>query len=331
MPSAFLTGGTGFLGRNVLERLTAAGWQVHALHRSETPPGHWHGEQVRPVRGDIIDADALPALMPEGLDAVFHIAADTSPWSGHRKRQERVNVEGTRAAIAAARQRKARKFVHVSSVSVFGHHDGLVTETTPQTGETSWVGYVRTKAIAERLVREAAADGLDATILNPAHIMGRYDSSNWARLFQLIERDALPGVPPGGGCFANVGDVADAVLAAVAKGRRGENYILGGPHARFLEVARGIADLLGKQKPERTAPAILLKTIARIHDLMSRVTGREPDITPEGAYFVCHDERVSSAKAIAELGYRETPLAQSLAECHAWLKEAGLIGDRKDS
>lgn len=326
MRTAFLTGGTGFLGRHVIERLCDAGWTVHALHRGDRAPDFWRHPSIIPAKGDLADAAGLGLPMPAGVDTVFHIAADTSPWSGHRARQELVNIGGTRAILDAMAAKSARRLVHVSSVSVYGHHDGVITEETPQLGEQSWVGYVRTKAIAERLVREAAAAGTDAVILNPGHIIGRYDSSNWARLFQLIDRDALPGVPPGAGCFANAAAVADAVIKAADTGGAGENFILGGPHARFLDVARIIAGLLGKPQPERTALAFLLKGLARLKDIGSRLTGREPDITPEGAYFVCHDERVSSRKAEKLLGYRLVPLEQSLGESHAWLKEAGLLG-----
>jgi len=323
--TAFVTGATGFLGRNLMDRLAAAGWEITALHRSADPPEAWAALPVTPVRGDVTDAAAVARAMPRGVEAVFHLAADTTPWRGARVRQEAVNIGGTEAVIAAARTANAGRLVHVSTCSVWGHHRGIVDETRRQRGRGSWVGYVRTKAEAEQRVRAAAADGLDAVVVNPAHILGRYDASNWSRLFFLIDRDVLPGVPPGGGCFANAGDVAEAMIAAAAHGRRGENYILGGPHASFLALVREIAGLLGKPAPRRASPAWLLKSVARIGDLKSRFTGRPPDLTPEAAYFVCHDERVSSGKAQAELGYRETPVARSLAQCHGWLVEEGLL------
>lgn len=325
MTDIFVTGGTGFLGRHLLERAHAAGHRVTALCRGAVP-SEWASLGIRPAEGRLDDAESLCRAMPDGVDTVFHLAADTSSWRGDRARQERTNVGGTEAAIEATRRVGARRLVHVSSISVWGHPGGVIDETTPQRGRDSRVGYARTKAIAEDRVRAAVAEGLDAVIVNPTHILGRHDRANWARLFLLMDRGKLPGVPPGGGCFANAGDVAAGILAAAEVGRRGENYILGGPWARFLEVTRIIAGLLGKPAPRRATPAALLYLAGAIGDLKGMLTGRAPDITLDAAWFVCHEERSDCSRARAELGYRTTPLESSLAECHAWLAAEGLIG-----
>lgn len=280
-------------------------------------------------RGDLSDSDHLAIGMARAKDAVFHVAADTSPWRGHRERQMMVNLGGTKAVIAAARTSGIGRLVHVSSISVWGHHSGIVNEDSVQTGRQSWVGYVKSKALAEDAVREAVAGGLDAVIVNPTHILGRYDTTGWARLFLLMDKDALPGVPPGGGCFANAGEVARAMVCASTEGVAGQNYILGGPHASFLTVAKEIARLLGKPEPMRAIPAFAMKGVARLHDIKARITGREPDITPEAAYFVCHDERASSGRAKDVLGYRETALSLSLKESHDWLLSQGLSAVEK--
>ncbi|WP_281302162.1 MULTISPECIES: NAD-dependent epimerase/dehydratase family protein [unclassified Iodidimonas] len=336
MKHAFVTGGTGFLGRTLLEQLADEGWQVAALYRGDAPPPFFADHGVTAVRADLGDGDALARAMkecaPHGLDAVFHVAADTSAWRAHRDRQMAVNLDGTRAVIHAMRaldhggKAGPPRLIHVSSISVWGHHPRPIDETLPQKGRESWVGYVKSKALAEDAVRAAVADGLDAVIVNPAHILGRYDTNNWARLFLLIHSGTLPGVPPGAGSFAHAGAVARAMIAAVEKGGRGENYILGGPHATFLDLAREIARLLDKPQPRRAIPAALLKMVAHGHDLRSRVSGKEPDITPEAAYFVCHDEQALSDRAARVLDYQIVPYEKSLKESHEWLQSQGLLG-----
>lgn len=317
---AFVTGGTGFIGRHLLDVLDEQGWHVTALHRSPARQPAVEADRLNPVMGDLTDPESVTAAMPEGLDAVFHVAADTSPWRGHRQRQAAVNVGGTEAVIAAARATGARRLVHVSTVAVWGHHPGPVVESLPQKGRDHWVGYVRTKFEAEQRVKGAA--DLSPVICNPGHVLGRYDNGNWGRLFRMIQDGSLPGVPPGGGSFANGRQVAEALVAAADKGAAGENYLLGGPHLSFAALAERIAGLLGKPAP-KPLPAVALKALGQINQAVSLITGRAPDVTPESAYFVCHDERIDSSKAIATLGYREIPVETSLRECFEWQIKAG--------
>ncbi len=325
MPQAFLTGGTGFVGRNLAEVLSDAGWRVTALVRAGSKAGPLKELGIETVEGRLEDTESLRAAMPEGLDVIFHVAADTSPWRGHRARQWRTNVEGTRNMLRVAMEAGASRFVHTSTIAVYGHQDGRFDERAEKRGRGSWIGYVNSKSVAEAAVHEAVEGGLDAVILNPGHILGRYDSHNWARMFRMVRDDTLPGVPPGAGCFANVREVAKAHLKAAEVGLKGENYLLGGPHETFLAMVREIARILDMEPPHKTLPAIVIKTAARLKDLASRITGRPPDLTPEGAYFVCQDENFSSKKANDQLGYRARPITDSLIESYAWLKESGRI------
>jgi len=159
----------------------------------------------------------------------------------------------------------------------------------------------------------------------PAHIFGPGDTHNWSRLIRLIDQRRLPGAPPGSGAFADVREVARAELAAYRLGRFGERYLLGGEHARFLDLIQRIGRLLNRPTPARATPAFALKAYAHASDLWSRVTRRAPEITPEAAAYTCHDLRVDSAKAIRELGYRETPLDTMLADTVAWMRGAGML------
>lgn len=322
MPSAFVTGGTGFIGRHLMDVLTEQGWQIRALHRTDSDLSSWYGKPITPVQGDLADADALKAAIPKNCDTLFHVAADTSPWRGDASRQWRTNVIGTEAVIDACRTQGVGRLVHVSTVAVWGHHAGPVCEDTPQKGEEHWVGYVRSKYEAEQRVK--AAHDLSRVICNPGHVLGRYDAGNWGRLFRMIKDSALPGVPPGAGSFANGRQVAEALVHAAARGRDGENYLLGGPYLSFQDLAAMIAHMVGRQAP-KPLPAFALKTLGQINDWISRFTRKAPDLTPESAYFVCHKERIDSARAIKELGYQEIPVHESLKDCYDWQITQGLL------
>ena len=127
MPTAFVTGATGFIGMNLVEVLTAAGWEVTALHRRSADIGRLHRFPVALAEGDVTEPESLGRAIPDGVDAVFHVAASTSVWRRRDAEQERTNVTGTRYVVAAALERGARRLVHTSSVAAYGSHEGRIS------------------------------------------------------------------------------------------------------------------------------------------------------------------------------------------------------------
>ncbi|MEZ5461107.1 NAD-dependent epimerase/dehydratase family protein [Dokdonella sp.] len=321
-----LTGATGFLGRHLLSRLQETGIEVAAIVRSADAAAEMSGLGVVVTKGSIGEPDALREALSVPTDCVFHVAADTRQWRRHEDQQSRTNIDGTRNVIEAAQAAGVRRLVHTSSVSAYGQQEETLTESSPRLGQQSWINYERTKAIAEELVLEADARGrIEAVVLNPAHILGPGDTHNWASMFLLIDQDKLPGVPPGSGAFADVREIAKAQLAAWRLDAHGQSYLLGGAQASFLELVQTIARELGRKVPEKTLPAGFLRGYARVLDAISRVTGREPSITPQAVSFTCHHLRVDSSKAMRELGYQLTPLDVLVHDTCEWLREQGML------
>jgi nucleoside-diphosphate-sugar epimerase len=128
--SAFVTGGTGFLGLNLIEQLAARDWQVTALHRPGSDIRLLSRFPVRRVEGDILDVESLRRTMPQGVDAVFHVAADISMWSGHNARQTRINVEGTRHVVETALEAGVRRLVHTSTWNTYGLWQGAIAPSS---------------------------------------------------------------------------------------------------------------------------------------------------------------------------------------------------------
>ena len=325
MPTAFVTGATGFLGRHLIDVLLEAGWSITAMVRNTSAAAKTLSPEVTLVPGDLTQPESMRKAMPRHVDCVFHTAADTSTWSREAARQKKINVNGTAVLLQIIQDKEAKRMVHVSTTSVFGEHHGPVTEETPRLGAESWVSYVRTKSFAERKVKEAVERGLSATIVNPTHIVGRYDSHNWARLITMMADGTLPGTPPGGGNFANGRAVAEGILAAYHNGKDGENYILGGPQATFYEFLEIAAAKIGKGKPKKPMPPFILKILSRLLGFVSVITGKRPMITPEEANFSCEVLDARSDKAVRDLGFRIVPLEQSIDESIAWLKEENLL------
>jgi dihydroflavonol-4-reductase len=325
---AFVTGGTGFVGMNLVRQLVGQGWDVTALVRSNSPLEDIAGLDVVLAKGDITDAASLRSAMPKGVDGVFHVAASTNIWSRNNDMQTRVNVDGTRNMVEAALAAGARRFIHCSSFIVWGFVDHLLTEESERSANADWINYVRTKHEAERIVKRAVAErGLDAVILNPAHILGPGDRHNWSRVISLVDAGKLPGVPPGGGAFSDVREVARAHINAFHEGRTGENYLLGGEDEMFFDVVRITGQLLGRKVPKHPSPGWLLKLVARAYVAAAAITGRAPDLTPEGAAMITRHIECDSGKAVGELGYRFTPVRQLLEDTIGWMRAKKMLNE----
>lgn len=318
--TAFVTGATGFVGTNLVAALLTQQWRVLALVRNPERIAYLSRFNIELIEGDLDDAAQLAKRIPSQCDAVFHVAGDTSLWPPHRPRQYRTNVLGTRHMVQAALQQQVRRFIHTSSISAFGERDDVVDELSTPRGAESSIHYYQTKALAEQEVRAGISQGLPAVLINPCHILGPYDTANWARLFRLLKRGELPGIPPGTGMFCDVREVVDAHIAAVDKGRLGLNYFLGGEPIRFLDLMQLAADRLQVPCPTRTVPKWLLYLLGASKELIATITSEEPDITRESARIVCGHVRCNSDAAIRDLDYQITPVQQLVEDTLNWLQ-----------
>jgi nucleoside-diphosphate-sugar epimerase len=324
MRTAMVTGATGFVGLHVVERLVVEGWRVVALHRTTSKLDLLRRFPVELAVGSLDAPDTLLAAIPEGCDAVFHVAGNTSFWSANDLAQTRDNVDGTRNVVEAAIARGAKSLVYTSSVSAYGRQDVLpFDETAKSTALTSTVNYERTKYLGELEVDKGVARGLRATILNPGHILGKYDVRGWSTMIQLVATGKLPGIPPGSGSFADARQVARAHVAAVDRGQVGGRYLLGGTDATYVEMVRIVGEITGRPVPKKAMPRWVLATYARFAQLGSFFTGKQPTVTPE--LIAAAPCSIRSDKAVHDLGYEAVPLAEMIRESYEWLRAAGIV------
>ena len=120
-------------------------------------------------------------------------------------------------------------------------------------------------------------------------------------------------------------EVARAHVAAAERGKTGENYILGGADASYLEVIRTLSDIMQRDLRARRVPAPVLHLVAHALGLVSRFTGSEPFVTPDAAAYLSATLICRSDKAIRELGYRPVPLREMLDDCYRWMQAEGLL------
>jgi len=323
--TAFVTGGTGFIGLNLVEHLTQSGWDVTALHRPNSKLTHLQKYPVRLVEGMIEDAISLERAMPEDVDAVFHVAGDTSMWPGDQQRQWRTNVQGTRNMVKTALAKRSRKFIHTSTSGVYGLPSEPFDETAPKLGKGSF-NYQHSKTMAEEEVSRGVDQGLNAVMLNPANVIGRYDWSSWSQFIRRAANRQLLLIPPGSACYCDVGAVVRAHLVATEKGRTGHNYLLGGPQASYAEIVQMVGKLLGQPTNTWVGRPFGLRLAGRAFDWLSLVTANEPMISPESAAFLSANIICRSDKAIRELDYRPASIEIMLKECIDWMIAEDRIG-----
>jgi nucleoside-diphosphate-sugar epimerase len=230
-----------------------------------------------------------------------------------------------------ALKRGARRLIHTSTSGVYGLQSRPFDETAPKLGLTSWVNYMRTKAQAEEEVQRGIDRGLDAVLLNPANIVGRYDQTGWARLLRLALDGKLFRVPPGSSSFCHAAEVARAHIAAVRHGKTGANYLLGGADGRYADLICAAGEVAGQTVRARVIRTPLLRMAARVSGWLSHWTDREPLITPEGSAYLCSHLICKSDRAVRELGYTPVPLRRMVEDWYHWSHAEGLLGNRLTS
>jgi nucleoside-diphosphate-sugar epimerase len=316
--TAFVTGGTGFVGLNLIKELMARDWDVTALHRPNSDLTFLNRFRPRLVVGAITD-NALASAIPEGTDTLFHVAGNTSMWRKGDAEQSRDNVDGTRNVVEAALARGVRRLVVTSSISAYGPVSGDVTEETPSRAADSRVNYQRSKYQAQEIALAAVPRGLEVVVMQPGAIMGPYDIGTWSRVFIMVRDGKLPGVPPAELTFTHVRECVAAHIAAADKGANGGSYLLGGENKTMLDLVREVSALLKKPAPDKEISATLLRLIAIGGDFVSNFTGKPPPITSEMADSFGRKLNVTSAKAQRELGYRIVALKDMVKDCYDWM------------
>ena len=324
MKSAFVTGSTGFLGLNLIEELCQGDWEVLAL----TLPGedlHYLSMfPVRTVTGNILDTRSLLAAMPEEVDAVFHLAGDTSTWSKHNERQRKINVDGTINTLNAAIEKNTGRFIYTSSISAFGFHTDSISETTVSTAAQSGVNYHMTKFAAEQEIRKKTGE-IQSVILNPCNVIGPYDQKNWAQTVKAVYQNRLPGYPPGLGTFAHVKDIVRAHIAAAEIENPLGQYVLGGTPVSFKEVFQTIENILGRPHSGKVISKSKLKTAMYLLQLKSWFDRQEPMITEEKYKRLVGTQLCDDRLAQRDLALQRTSLEKMFTDSYQWLLQENLL------
>ena len=327
----FITGATGYIGHRLVERLLQQGHQINALVRRIPAGDIFSHPDLTYVEGNLLDKASLERGMKD-CNQVYHLAAYARPWAKNPGTYFEINVQGTLNVLEAARQVGIEKLVYSSSCAVLGRSNGSPLTEDHVRDIHFFTEYESSKHIAETYVRSYSGKGLDTVIVSPSKVYGPglwKESNAVSHLMQLyIEGDwhVIPGDGKSLGCFCYIEDVVNGHLLAMAHGRTGEKYILGGENLALNEFFYIVKTLSGKNHFLVHIPIWLMMLFGWKEEIGASLFGRDPLIPRKWIIKYNHDLACSSEKAIRELGYKITPITEGLTTTLRWLKEERNIG-----
>jgi dihydroflavonol-4-reductase len=315
-----ITGASGHVGANLCRTLLERGDSLKVLINQYSDS--LEGLDVEKVRGNLLDPESLRRLA-EGSEIFIHLAASIS-IDGDRGVLE-TNYQGTRNVLETVQNSGVRRLLHFSSIHALLHDplDEPLDETRPL-ALADPIPYNRSKALAEQAVREAAAGGLDAVIINPTSVVGPndYKPSLIGQAIIQLYRGKIPALIPGGYNWVDVRDVVAGTLAAMEKGRRGESYLLSGHFVNLPEMYKMLLELKGKGKKLPVLPYWLAELGVPFLKAWAGLTGSKPLYTRESVKILkSAHPLISSAKAAREFGYLSRPFAKTLEDTLAWYRD----------
>ncbi|MBI4851734.1 MAG: NAD-dependent epimerase/dehydratase family protein [Acidobacteria bacterium] len=325
----FVTGGTGFVGGNLIRELTSAGIKVRALVRKGSDERNLVGLEIDKVQGDLNDEKLLTNAI-SGCEWVFHVAAHYSLCLKDSPLIYQANVEGTKNIFTASRLAGVKRIIHTSSVAAIGlESDGKIAdESTTTTVDQLISDYKKSKFLAEQLAFQAAKDGLPVVIVNPSTPIGPFDvkPTPTGDIVLKFLRRQMPVYVHTGLNLIDVRDVAKGHILAAKKGKIGERYILGNKNVTLKEILDILEKLTGLPAPKNSIPHWIPLAVSYIDELIvSKILRRNPTVTINGAKMAMHPMYYSSDKAVRELGLPQSPIEKALKDAADWFRANGYV------
>jgi nucleoside-diphosphate-sugar epimerase len=303
--TAFVTGGSGFIGGRLIRRLVGDGWSVRALARSPRSAEAVGALGAEAVQGDLDDVAALQRGAT-GCDYAFHAAAFVGGW-GKPRDYERGNVDGTRNALDACRAAGVRRFVHVGTEAALLAGDPLVEvdETAPLRPD-SRASYASTKAKAEQLVRDE--ERMETVVVRPRLVWGAGDTTILPGLVDAVKRKRFSWI--GGGTHrtstTHVANTVHGLVLGAERGRPGEAYfVTDGEPVVWREFVTELLATQGVEVPDRNTPRVVAATLAAVGETAWNVLPLPgaPPVMRMPYWVSALEATIDISKARAELGY----------------------------
>ncbi len=323
-----ITGATGYIGSAVARELAREGEDIRCLVRNTGSLRNLDGLRLEVFCGDLTDIDYLRRAV-KGCDRVYHLAALYAIWLRDANLMYRVNEDGTRNLMTACLEAGVQKIVYCSSVAALGAHGQSPADETARFNLNSTKDhYYISKFRAEQVVEQFMRRGLPAVIVNPSNPIGSHDAAptpTGALILNIIKK-RIPAYVDGGINLVDLTDCARGIIAAMAKGRIGEEYILGNRNVSIKEYFDLIVNVAGRGlSPFMRMPVRLAVFSGYGYQLLSRLTGKPLVTSASWVRVGSHYSWWDCSKARQELDLGQRPIEESIAESVGWFESNGYI------
>ncbi len=322
----FMTGATGFVGRQLTKKLLDSGHQIRALvEEKEECPFESHAN-FEYVTGNLGDKAAIKSAMADCYHG-FHIAAYARPWAKDPRIYYDVNVEGTKNILDVAIKASMRKLVITSSCSITAPSNGTPSDESTVRKIPLFNHYDFSKQKMEELVGNYTKNGFNAVLVSPPRIYGPGLMCPSNPVTDMVKKyldgdwKLLPGNGDRLGSYVYIDDVVQGHILALKHGLPGEKYILAGDNRKFTDVFDTVGTITGIHRKLRKIPLGLILVFSYIQTKISNVLGRQPLLPYDWTCKLVYDWALSGNKAARELGYTITTLEEGMAKTVSWIRE----------
>jgi len=323
-----ITGATGHLGNVLVRKLVSMNKKVRALILPGEDITSLEGLEVEKVEGDVRVPDSLRKAF-EGADIVYHCAGIISILPGQQKQLNQVNVLGTRNVVNICLETKVKRLVYTSSIHALSEPaPGIVIDESREFNPENVLGeYSKSKALGTLEVLKGIEKGLNAIILCPSGIIGPHDYriSEMGKLITDFVKGKVKACVGGAYDFVDVRDVAEGLILACEKGKKGECYILSGQQIGVKQLLKFLEEISGVKAPSFKIPHQVARTAGFFNVLYCNLMKIKPLFTPFSIDVLASNSLVSCQKAQDELGYSPRSIYESIKDTVRWFRQEGII------
>lgn len=304
----FISGATGFLGKHTVKRLSDLGYTVLAYGRNKQAAKFFNDmKNVTFLKGDLNHTKLLEESI-KNVDYVIHCAALAAPYGDYAEFVE-TNVNGTRNIVNAANSANLKKFINISTPSVYFTNESRKNVKESDSLPLNYSNhYAKTKRLADLIVDEATQNGLPAISLRPRQVFGPFDHTIFGRFIQINENGGIPLVNGGQVLmdFTYIDNVVDMIVACMNANDQfnGEYYNITNDQPIYLiDILKQLFLALNKELNTKNISPILLSFIATNSELMSKLTKKTPKVSKHIANFLSYDYTLNIEKIKNDLKY----------------------------